>query len=148
MNLSKIIVLNHIIEKFVNELNDKQFRYKMRYKYLITSNKYFVTFEWNFYEIYEIVEQISNYITNKKQTLKNEFEKKLTIVMQTQNMTIALKFVVKNQSKSFKKSKSIFVDSIERYRSKQHTKFENTMQKNIVKKISSTKFLLQSLFSF
>ena len=136
LSLSKIIVLNHIIEKFVNELHDSQFRCKMRYKYLITSNRYLITFEWNLYETYEVAEQISNYITSKKKTLENEFEKKLSIMMQTQNTTIALKFAMKNQLKLYtSKSKTIFVDRIERYRRiSQRQKFENTMQKQIARK--------------
>ena len=114
----------------MNELHDSQFRCKMRYKYLITIETL------SFYKAYEVVEQISHYITSKKQTLKNEFEKKISIIMQTQNMIVALKFVVKNQSNSFKKSKSMSVDRIERYRSisQQHKKFEIKIKKNIAKK--------------
>ena len=127
----EFIVLNQIIEKFVNKLTDRQFRIKLNYKYMIE-----ISFETqNLYDVYLIVKEYSNRIANKKKTLKNEFEKKLSIVLQTHNMTIALQFVMKNQSESYtRKSKSIFVDRIERYRSQQHKKSENTMQKKIVKK--------------
>ena len=99
----------------------------MRYKYLITIEIL------NFYEIYEIVEQISNVITSKKKAMIDLYEKKLLKIIRTRNTKIALKFVMKNQSKSYtQKSKSIFVDRIERYRSQQQQKSENTMQKNIL----------------
>ncbi|KAG6988491.1 hypothetical protein G7Y79_00072g097530 [Physcia stellaris] len=131
LSLSEITVLDHVIEKFVNGLNDRQLRCKMRYKYLATSNRYLATSEWNLYGAYEAAEQISSYITSKKQALENEFEKKLSTVMQTQGMAAALKFAMNNQPEPYtRKPESIPVDRIERYRSvsPQHKKAESTFQ--------------------
>ena len=130
-NRLKLIVLNQIIEKFVNELNDRQLRIKLNYKYMIE-----ISFETqSLYDVYLIAKEYSNRITSKKKTLKKEFEKKLSIVMQRQNIETVARFVMKNQSETYtQKSKSMSVDRIERYRSasQQHKKSESTIQKNIV----------------
>ena len=131
----ELIVLNQIIEKFVNELIDRQLRIKLSYKYMIE-----VSFETqSLYDVYLIAEEYSDRIASKKKTLKEEFEKKLSIVMQRQDIETVARFVMKNQSEAYtQKSKSISVDRIERYRSKQHKKFESTVLKNIVKKNSQS----------
>ena len=136
LSLSEITVLDHIIEKFVDGLNDRQFRCRMRYKYLVTSGRYLATSEWSFYGAYEAAEQISSYITSKKQALEDEFEQEVSTVMQAQGMAAALKFAMENQPEPYtRKSKSIFIDRIERYRPfQQHKKYESTMQKEVVKK--------------
>ena len=124
-------VLSHIIEKFVNELNDRQLRVKLNYKYMIE-----VSFEaQSLYDVYLIAEEYSDRIASKKKALEDEFERELSIVMQTQDTAVALKFAMKNQSESYtQKSKSVSVDRIERYRSQQHKKLESTAQKKIAKK--------------
>ena len=99
-----------------------------------------VSFETqSLYDVYLIAKEYSNRIASKKKALEDEFERELSIVMQTQDTTVALKFIKKNQSESYtQKSKSMFVDRIERYRSQRHKKLESTMQKNIVSEIFAT----------
>ena len=126
----KLIVLSQIIEKFVNELIDRQFRIKLNYKYMIE-----ISFETqSLYDVYLIAEKYSDRMINKKKILKNLYDEKLLRILRTQNTKATLKYAMKNQSKSFiEKSKSISVDRIKRYRSQQYKKFENTMQKNTIK---------------
>ena len=125
----ELTILDQIIEKFVDGLNDSQLRYKMRYKYLTTPE---TSKAWSLYGAYEVAEQISSYIASKKKALEDEFEKEVSTVMQTQGTAAALKFAMKNQPESYtQKPKSISVDRIKRYRRvSQQQKPESTMQKN------------------
>ncbi|KAG7006066.1 hypothetical protein G7Y79_00016g040510 [Physcia stellaris] len=137
LSLSEITVLDHIIEKFVNGLNDSQLRCKMRYKYLATSGRYLITSEWSLYGAYEAAEQISSYITTKKEASSRFFDEQLLKILQRQGTEAALKFGIENRHRleSYtQKPKSIPVDRIERYRPQQHKKPESTMQKKIAKK--------------
>ena len=125
-------VLSHIIEKFVDGLNDRQLRVKLNYKYMIK-----VSFEaQSLYDVYLVAEEYSDRIASKKKALEDEFERELSTVMQTQGTAAALKFAMENQSEPHTQNpKSVPVDRIERYRPQQHNKPESTMQKNTVSEV-------------
>ena len=127
-------LLNYTIENFVDGLHDSQLRCKMRYKYLATSGRYLATSEWSLYGAYDAAEQISSTIASKKKALRDLYEEELLRILRTEDTEVALKFIKNSQPEPYiQQPKSIPVDRIERYRPKQHTKPERTMQNNIIK---------------